>query len=75
MNSLQLKINLSFQQLIDVVKQLSPAEKIKLNDVLWEEGMAVPEDHQKAVLDRIQKSKKNPERMLDWEEASKKLKP
>ncbi len=34
MESLHLNINLSFQQLIDVVKQLSPDEKLKLNEAL-----------------------------------------
>lgn len=29
MNSLHLNINLSFQQLVEVVKQLSPSEKLK----------------------------------------------
>lgn len=74
MDGLRLNINLSFQQLIDIVKQLSPSEKIKLNDVLWDERMDIPEEHQKSVLERMQKSKQNPERMLDWDEASKKLK-
>ncbi len=75
MSSLHLNINLSFQQLIDVVKQLSPSEKLILNDVIWDERMEIPEEHQKLVLERKQKSKQNPERMLDWDKASKSLKP
>jgi hypothetical protein len=75
MNSLHLNINLSFQQLVEVVKQLSPSEKLKLNDVIWDESMDIPTEHQKLVLSRIQKSKANPSRMLDWDEASKTLKP
>lgn len=74
MSSLHLNINLSFQQLIEVVKQLSPAEKLKLNDVIWDEKMEIPIEHQKLVLDRIEKSKSNPERMHDWDDALKKLK-
>lgn len=74
MNSLHLNINLSFQQLIEVVKQLTPSEKLKLNDVIWAEGMDIPIEHQKLVLDRIKKAKKNPSRMLDWDVASKSLK-
>lgn len=73
MSSLHLNMNLSFQQLVDVVKQLSPVEKQKLNDVMWDESMDIPIEHQKLVLDRIKKSKKNPERMLDWDKASKSL--
>jgi hypothetical protein len=75
MNSIHLNVNLSFQQLVDVVKQLSPSEKLKLNDVIWNESMDIPMEHQKLVLDRIKKSKANPSRMLDWDEASKTLKP
>jgi hypothetical protein len=75
MNSLQLNVNLSFQQLVEVIKQLSPKEKLKLHDVIWNDDTDIPSEHQKIVLDRIQKSKENPDRMLDWYEASKKLIP
>jgi hypothetical protein len=75
MESLHLNINLSFQQLIDVVKQLSQDEKLKLNEALWNENMDIPQEHQKLVLDRVQKARQNPDRMLDWNKASKKLKP
>ena len=75
MSGLQLNVNLTFQQLVEVVKQLSPAEKLKLNDVIWDEQMEIPMEHQKLVLDRIEKSKSNPQRMHDWDEALKKLKP
>ena len=43
--------------------------------IMWDESMDIPIEHQKLVLDRIKKSKKNPERMLDWDKASKNLKP
>jgi hypothetical protein len=58
-----------------VVKQLSPVEKVKLNEFIWNEGIDIPIEHQELVQDRIQKSKANPSRMLDWDEASKTLKP
>jgi hypothetical protein len=74
MNSLHLNINLGFQQLVDVVRQLSPDEKLKLSDIIWDENTAIPEEHQKLVLERIQKAKQNPDRMLEWDVASKKLK-
>jgi hypothetical protein len=41
--------------------------------ILWKSMM--PLEHQKLVFDRIQKSKKNPSRLLDWDQASKSLKP
>jgi len=34
----------------------------------------VPEAHQKLVMERFDKVRKNPERLLDWDEAKKKLK-
>jgi hypothetical protein len=74
MNSLQLNVNLTFQQLLEIVKQLSPSEKLKLSDFIWDESIDIPMEHQKLVLDRIQKSKATPSRMLDWDEASKTLK-
>jgi hypothetical protein len=75
MNSLQLNVNLNFQQLLEVVKQLSPTEKVKLNEFIWNDNFDIPVEHQKIVLDRIKKSKTNPSRMLDWDEASKTLNP
>jgi len=57
MSSLRLNINLSFQQLLEVVKQLSLDEKLKLNDVIWDEGMEIPLQHKKLVLSRVAKAK------------------
>ncbi len=75
MNSINLNIDLSFAQLVEAVKQLSPTEKLLLNDVLWNESMEIPAEHQSMVLNRIQKAKQNPDRLVDWDEASKRLKP
>ena len=75
MENLHVNINLSIQQLVDVVKQLSPDEKLILNEAIWNEGMEIPQEHQKLVMDRIKNARQNPDRMLDWDEASKKLKP
>ena len=74
MDSLQLNINLSFQQLLEVVKQLSPSEKLQLNNAIWDEAAEIPVEHQKIVLERKKKSKIDPSRMLDWDVALKKLK-
>ena len=67
MNTVSLNINISFNQIVDVVKKLSPKEKQLLNEVIWDENMPIPIEHQLLVLDRITKSKKTPERMLDWD--------
>jgi hypothetical protein len=37
--------------------------------------MDIPQAHQKLVMNRIKNARQNPDRMLDWDEASKKLKP
>lgn len=74
MDTIQLDVNLSFQQLIDAVKKLSPSERLKLNDAIWDENMEIPEAQQKIVGERMQKSKQNPKRLLDWNTASKTLK-
>lgn len=75
MENLHLNINLSIQQLVDVVKQLSPDEKLILNEAIWSEGIDIPQEHQDLVMDRIKKARRNPDRMLIWDAASKKLKP
>lgn len=34
----------------------------------------IPETHQKLVMDRFNKVRKNPDKLVDWDEAKKKLK-
>ena len=46
-------VELSFRQLVDAMKQLSPAEKLELNEVLWSEGTSIPAEHQNIVNERI----------------------
>lgn len=75
MNSISIKTNLNFQQLLEAVKQLTPAEKMKLNEAIWEEDMPIPEEHKTLVLNRIKKAKDNPKRLLDWDIASDSLIP
>ena len=38
------------------------------------ESLDIPEAHQKLVMERFDKVKNNPERLLDWNEAKKTLK-
>jgi hypothetical protein len=40
-----------------------------------QEHFDIPEAHQKLVMERFDKVRKNPERLLDWDEAKKTLKP
>ena len=69
-----INVNLNFQQLLVVIKSLSPKEKLEINEALWEENMDIPQEHQKLVLDRVKSARQNPKRLLDWDEAAKKLK-
>ena len=38
-----------------------------------QENFDIPEAHQKLVMERFDKVRKNPERLLDWDEAKKTL--
>jgi len=62
MDNVQVNINLTFQQLLDIIKQLSPADKIRISDELWEESM----------VEKMSGSLKNkvPEN-VDWKEIKK----
>ena len=73
METIKLNIGLSINQLIEAVMQLSPKDRLKVNDAIWNEDMEIPIKHQRIVLDRIAKAITNPERLLDWDEVSKKL--
>jgi hypothetical protein len=39
-----------------------------------QEGLEVPEAHKKLVMERFDKVRKEPDRLLDWDEAKKSLK-
>ncbi|KDN55162.1 addiction module protein [Flavobacterium seoulense] len=73
METIKLNIDLSLNQLIEAIKQLSPKDRLKINDVIWNDNIEIPVEHQKIVLDRMAKSKANPKRLLDWDEVSKNL--
>jgi len=73
METIKLNINLNVNQLVEAVKQLSPKDRLKINDAIWKEEIEIPIEHQKLVLDRIAKARKNPERLLDWDNVSKNL--
>lgn len=75
---IQLKVPLSVDQLIDIVRQLSPKEKQKLSSVLWDETMEeeifIPEGHKKIVRQRLKRMEENPETSLSWEDIERKIK-
>jgi Putative addiction module component len=75
---IQLKVPLSFNQLIDIVRQLSPKEKQELSNVLWdetrEEEINIPEGHKKIVRQRLKRMEEQPESCLTWEDIERKIK-
>ena len=75
---IQLKVPLSFNQLIDVVRQLSPKEKQELSNVLWdeirEEEINIPEGNKKIVRQRLKQMEEHPENCLSWEDIERKIK-
>ena len=73
METIKLNIDLNINQLIEAIKQLSPKDKLKINDAIWNDDMTIPTEHQKIVLERMAKAKDNPDRLLDWDEVSKTL--
>jgi hypothetical protein len=73
METIKSNSNLSVNQLVEAVKQLSPKDRLKINDAIWNDTIEIPIEHQKIVLDRMTKAKTSPERLLDWDEVSKTL--
>jgi hypothetical protein len=72
-SSANLNIPLSFNQIIDLIKQLPKKQQEKIVSLIQEQdNFEVPEWHKKIVLDRIKKEKLN-EGVL-WKDARKKLK-
>lgn len=66
-------INLNINQLLEAIKQLSPKDRLTVSDAIWNEEIEIPVEHQKLVLERVEKAKNNSGRLLDWDEVSKKL--
>jgi len=64
----QLNIPLSFEQVLEIVKQLPPSEKQQLSEVLWTEqiinDIIIPEEHKQIVRERIKKYENSPDSYL-----------
>jgi len=73
MEAATINIQLNFKQIVEAVRQLSPSEKFKLNEIIWEDNIEIPKAHQELVLSRLEKGERNPERLLDWDEVVKTL--
>ena len=68
MNTLNINIDINFEQLVSVVKQLSPKERMDLNDIIWAEPTDIPIEHQRISLERLADYEKDPKKFLDWDE-------
>lgn len=69
--NISVQVNLSFKQIVEAVKQLTPSEKYQLNEIIWADDIEIPKAHQELVLDRLQKGEKDPSRLSDWDEFAK----
>ena len=74
---IQINVPLSFKQVIDIVKQLSPIEKQQLSEVLWAEqsvdDIEIPEEHKQIVRQRIQKYDNQSNSYLSWDDIERKM--
>ena len=73
----QLNIPLSFNQVVDIVKQLSPSQKQQLSEVLWTEqnieDIVIPEEHKQVLRERIKEYENNPGSYLSWDDIERKM--
>jgi hypothetical protein len=74
---IQLNIPLSFKQVVDIVTQLSPAEKQQLSEFLRAEknidDTIIPEEHKQIVRERIKKYENSPDSYLSWNDIERKM--
>ena len=72
MQSTQINVPLNFNQLLSLVKQLSPKEKLKLESMIWDEtsekDIEISTVHKQIVSDRLQKMKDNPTECKSWKD-------
>ena len=75
MNTLQLSIELSFDQLAAIVKKLSPDDREELMIRMWEEDKPkrITTTEKRFIDKRIKSIEKNPERLIPLDVALKKL--
>lgn len=75
---IKLNVPLTFNQVIDIVRQLSPNEKMKLREVLHEsqdiDEYDIPEEHKNIVKQRMKATEADPSRLLKWDDVKHKIK-
>jgi hypothetical protein len=73
-HNINLKIPINFNQVLDIVRQLSPKDKLRLKNVLEnEQPDDIPENHKNIVRQRIKASNSNPSSLLNWEKEKNKI--
>jgi len=73
--NIQINVPLNFNQVVDIVRQLSPKDKMKLKAVLQEEqNMVIPEKQKEIVRQRMKVSDADPSRLLNWDDVKHKIK-
>ncbi len=73
----QVNVQLSLNQIIDIVRQLSPKEKLQLSGVIWDEtaetDIDIPVEHQEIVKQRLKWMEDHPENCLSWKDIESKI--
>lgn len=69
MDTLKKNSKPNFNQVKEIVRNLSPSQKLKLNDFIWQENIEIPDEHKILVRQRKEKALKSPERVVNWETA------
>lgn len=73
-HNINLNIPINFNQVLDIVRQLSPKDKLRLKNILENEKPAdIPEEHKNIVRQRMKASSANPSRILNWDEEKHKI--
>jgi hypothetical protein len=68
-HNINLNIPINFNQVLDIIRQLSQKDKLKLKNILEnEQPDDIPEDHKNIVRQRIKTSESNPSSLLNWDE-------
>ena len=75
---IQLNVPLTFRQVVDIVRQLSPSEKQQLGEVLRTneidiDDFLIPEEHQQMVRERIEKYEHTSDSYLSWNDIEHKM--
>ena len=73
----QLNTPLSFNQIVEIVKQLPSYEKQQLGELIWAEqdmgNVVIPQTHKQIVRERVMKYEDSPSSYLSWDDIERKM--